>query len=215
MKNPTSQLQQIQKGIDLFFNFSSLTLFSGTLGTLGNVLFDFQITYLIISVFIANGLIVATKIIIQKQLRGLKGSSKLVGLISIGIASGEVIYLGINFGIFNLAIEFIAYLGIGLWIILIPFQTNLKNLASGISNYLNTEIDVGDIIEMEGKKGVIIEFHLTKTVLLTESGEKVSIPNHRFHEDILVIAPRTSKNSSNKESEKIKLETSKQKIFKN
>jgi small-conductance mechanosensitive channel len=168
MKNHTSQLQQIQKDIDLFFNFSPLALFSGTLG---NVLYDFQITYLIISVFIAIGLFVATKIIIQKRLGDLKGSSKLVGLISIGIASGEVIYLGINFGIFNLAIEFIAYLGIGLWIILIPFQTNLKNLASGISNYLNTEIDIGDIIEMDGKKGVIIEFHLTKTVLLTESGE--------------------------------------------
>ncbi|MGD2106614.1 MAG: mechanosensitive ion channel family protein [Nitrosopumilaceae archaeon] len=212
MKSLTSQLHRIQKDIDLFFNFAPFVLFSETLG---NVLYDFQITYLIISVFIAIGLFVATKIIIQKQLGDLKGSSKLVGLISIGIASGEVIYLGINFGIFNLAIEFIAYLGIGLWVILIPFQTNLKNLASGISNYLNTEIDIGDIIEMDGKKGVIIEFHLTKTILLTESGEKVSIPNHRFHEDILVIAPRTSKNLPTKESEKIQLETSKQKIFKN
>ena len=212
MKNLTSQLHKIQKDIELPFNFASLALFSGTLG---NVLYDFQITYLIISVFIAIGLFVATKIIIQKRLGELKGSSKLTGLISVGIASGEIIYLGINFGIFNLAIEFIAYLGIGLWIILIPFQTNLKNLASGISNYLNTEIDIGDIIEMDGKKGVIIEFHLTKTVLLTESGEKISIPNHRFHEDILVIAPRTSKNSSNNESEKIQLEHSKQKIFKN
>lgn len=194
------------------FNFASLALFSGTLG---NVLYDFQITYIIISVFIAIGLFVATKIIIQKRLGELKGSSKLTGLISVGIAGGEIIYLGINFGIFNLAIEFIAYLGIGLWIILIPFQTYLKNLASGISNYLNTEIDIGDIVEIKEKKGVIIEFHLTKTILLTEEGERVSVPNYRFHEDVLVIAPRTSKNSSDKKLEKIQIETNKHKQFKN
>lgn len=212
MKNLIGQLQRIQKDIELLFNFASLALFSGTLG---NVLYDFQITYLIISVFVAIGLFVATKIIIQRRLGELKGSSKLTGLISVGIAGGEIIYLGINFGIFNLAIEFIAYLGIGLWIILIPFQTYLKNLASGISNYLNTEIDIGDIIEMKGKKGVIIEFHLTKTILLTENGEKVSIPNHRFHEDVLVISPRNSKNPKKEISETPQMELQRQEQFKN
>ncbi|MFB5646952.1 MAG: mechanosensitive ion channel domain-containing protein [Candidatus Nitrosomaritimum yanchengensis] len=212
MKNLTGQLQKIQKDIELLFNFASLALFSGTLG---NVLYDFQITYLIISVFVAIGLFVATKIIIQRRLGELKGSSKLTGLISVGIAGGEIIYLGINFGIFNLAIEFIAYLGIGLWIILIPFQTYLKNLASGISNYLNTEIDIGDIIEMKGKKGVIIEFHLTKTILLTENGEKVSIPNHRFNEAVLIISPRNSKNPKKEISETPQMELQRQEQFKN
>lgn len=212
MKNLIGQLQRIQKDIELLFDFASLALFSGSLG---NVLYDFQITYLIISVFVAIGLFVATKIIIQRRLGELKGSSKLTGLISVGIAGGEIIYLGINFGIFNLAIEFIAYLGIGLWIILIPFQTYLKNLASGISNYLNTEIDIGDIIEMKGKKGVIIEFHLTKTILLTENGEKVSIPNHRFHEDVLVISPRNSKNPKKEISETPQMKLQRQEQFKN
>lgn len=213
MKDLIDQLQKTQKGIELFFNFASMALFSGTLS---NVLFDFQITYLIISVFIAIGLFIVTKVIIQKRLGELKGSSKLTGLISVGIAGGEIIYLGINFGMFNLAIEFIAYLGIGLWIILIPFQTYLKNLASGISNYLNTEIDIGDIIELKGKKGVIIEFHLTKTVLLSENGEKISVPNHRFHEDVLVISPRNSKNLEVKKiQESIQQEKINHKHFKN
>ena len=65
MKNLIGQLQRIQKDIELLFNFASLALFAGTLG---NVLYDFQITYLIISVFVAIGLFVATKIIIQRQL---------------------------------------------------------------------------------------------------------------------------------------------------
>ena len=213
MKNLIGQLQKIQKDIELLFNFAPFLLFTGTLG---NVLFDFQITYLIISVVIALGLFIATKVIVQKRLGELKGSSKLTGLISVGIAGGEILYLGINFGIFNLAIEFIAYIGIGLWIILIPFQTYLKNLASGISNYLNTEIDIGDIIEMDGKRGVIIEFHLTKTILLTENGEKVSIPNHRFHEEVLIISPRKSKDSAEtRMQESIHEEKIQHKHFKN
>ncbi|MFB5614428.1 MAG: mechanosensitive ion channel domain-containing protein, partial [Candidatus Nitrosomaritimum yanchengensis] len=87
--------------------------------------------------------------------------------------------------------------------------------ASGISNYLNTEIDIGDIIEIKGKKGVIIEFHLTKTILLTENGEKVSIPNHRFHEDVLVISPRNSKNPKKEISETPQMELQRQEQFKN
>lgn len=179
--------------------FLLLAVFSGTIGTAGTALIDFKITHLLFSLLIAIGLFLFAKIIIQTKLGELKGSSKLLGLVSVGIVGGEIFYTGINFGIFTLAIEFIAYLGIGLWIILIPFQTYLKNMASGISNFMNTEMDIGDIIEIKGKKGVIIEFHLTKTLLLTENGEKIFIPNHRFHEDVMVISPRKSKEIPGKE----------------
>lgn len=169
-----------------------LAVLSGSLGTVGSTLIDFHLTHLVFSLLIAVVLFLFAKIIIQTKLGDLKGSSKLLGLISVGIAAGEIFYIGIKFEIFNLAIEFIAYLGIGLWIILIPFQTYLKNTASGISNYMNTDIDIGDIVEIKGKRGVITEFHLTKTILLSESGEKITIPNHRFHEDIIVISPKKS-----------------------
>ena len=121
-----------------------------------------------------------------------------------GIVGGEIVYLGTTFGIFELAIEIIAYLGIGLWLFLIPFQTYLKNIASGISNYVNTEIDIRDIVEIKVKKGVIIEFHLTKTVLLTEHGQRISVPNHRFSEDVVVIFPNeSSSQNSNKSLKKV------------
>ena len=164
-------------------------------GTIGITFINNQIIFAVSSLFIALGLFAMTKLIINTKLKHLKGSSKLLGLISVGIVGGEIIYLGVAFGIFNMAIELIAYLGIGLWLFLIPFQTYLKNMSSGISNYVNSEIDIGDIVEIKGKKGVIIEFHLTKTILLTESGQRISVPNHRFSEDVVAIYPKTSKDS--------------------
>ena len=154
------------------------------------IIFENPYVYSILSLIIVLGTFAVSKLIIRKKLGNLKGSSKLLGLVSVGIAAGEIIYLGVTFKIFNLAIEIIAYLGIGIWLFLIPFQTSLKNMASGISNYVNSEIDIGDFIEVKGKKGVIIEFHLTKTILLTEDGRRISIPNHRFSEDVVVIYPK-------------------------
>lgn len=172
---------------------SALSDITGSLGSAGITLYDFQISYLIFSILISIGLFFIAKIIIQKKLGDLNGSSKLLGLISVAIGASEIIYIGLNFGMFTLALEFIAYLGIGLWIILIPFQTHLKNMASGISNFMNTEINIGDIVEIEGKRGVIVDFHLTKTFLITDNGETVSIPNHRFHEDVMTIYPKNKK----------------------
>ena len=86
-------------------------------------------------------------------------------------------------------------------------------MASGISNYMNTEIDIGDIIEIKGKKGVIVEFHLTKTILLTESGEKISVPNHRFHEDVMIISPKNSE--SQRKIKQYLIPKTKKDLFKN
>ena len=170
-----------------------LVVVSESLANIGVSFIDNQFGYVVLSIIIAIGVFFIAKLIIQHKLDQLKGSSKFLGLISVAIVGVEIIYLGVNFGIFTLAIEFIAYLGIGLWIILIPFQSYLKNMASGISNYMNTEIDIGDIIEIKGKRGVIVEFHLTKTILVTENGERVSVPNHKFAESVVVILPKTSR----------------------
>lgn len=193
-------------------NNTTHSIFSSVLGAFGNS-FDIQIGYFAFSLLVSVIVFIFAKIIIQTKLSNLKGSSKLLGLVSVGIAGGEIMYLGLNFGMFSLAIEFIAYLGLGLWILLIPFQTYLKNMASGISNYMNTEIDIGDIIEIKGKKGVIVEFHLTKTILLTENGEKISVPNHRFHEDVMIISPKNSE--SQRKIKQYLIPKTKKDLFKN
>ena len=69
-------------------------------------------------------------------------------------------------------------------------QNNLKSVVAGIGIYLNPEIDIGDIIEIEGNKGVIIELHLTKITVLSENGVKFFIPALKIHEEITRIYPR-------------------------
>jgi small-conductance mechanosensitive channel len=185
--------------------FQNTLNFIGILVSTGIALFDYQIAYLVLSVVISVGLFFLAKTIVQKKLGDLKGSSKLLGLILVAIGAGEIFYLGINFGMFTLAVEIIAYLGIGIWIILIPFQSHLKNMASGISNFINTEMNIGDIVEIKGKRGVIVDFHLTKTFLLTEKGERVSIPNYRFHEDVVIIYPKHTKSSNVSDASKTEI----------
>lgn len=200
----------------MFQNSLIFTPITGTLASAGITLFDYQVAYLVLSVIISVGLFFLTKAIIKKKLGDLKGSSKLLGLILVAIGAGEVIYLGINFGMFTLAVEVIAYLGLGLWIILIPFQSHLKNMASGISNFVNTEMDIGDVVEVKGKRGVIIDFHLTKTFLLTDKGERISVPNHRFHEDVVIIYPKDAKLTDVNDMSKAQIQTGIEKTnFKN
>lgn len=200
----------------MFQNSLIFTPITGTLASAGITLFDYQVAYLMLSVIISVGLFFLTKAIIKKKLGDLKGSSKLLGLILVAIGAGEVIYLGINFGMFTLAVEVIAYLGLGLWIILIPFQSHLKNMASGISNFVNTEMDIGDVVEVKGKRGVIIDFHLTKTFLLTDKGERISVPNHRFHEDVVIIYPKDAKLTDVNDMSKAQIQTGIEKTnFKN
>ena len=151
---------------------------------------DSKVFYLLLSVMLSVGLFVGIKLFIRTKLNELQGAQKLLGLSLIVIAIGESIYLGTVFGLFKLAIEFIAYLGIGLWLFLIPFQTSLKNIISGIGNFMNIEMNVGDLVEVKGKRGVIIEMHLSKTVLMTENGERINVPNHRFSEDVTVVLPK-------------------------
>ena len=58
---------------------------------------------------------------------------------------------------------------------------------AGIGIYLNPEIDVGDIVEVDGTKGVILELHLTKITAMTEDGVKFFIPTQKFHEEVIKI----------------------------
>jgi len=62
-----------------------------------------NIIFAIISVFISVGLLLIAKFVIQAKLPDLKGSSKLLGIISWVIITLEAGYLGIDLGWFTVA----------------------------------------------------------------------------------------------------------------
>ncbi|MFB5597904.1 MAG: mechanosensitive ion channel domain-containing protein, partial [Nitrosopumilaceae archaeon] len=96
-------------------------------------------------------------------------------------------YLAINFDLLTIASEIIATIGVAFALIVWSLQNNLKNAVAGVGIYLNPEIDVGDIIEVDGNKGVILELHLTKITAMTEDGVKLFIPTQKIHEEVVRI----------------------------
>ncbi len=147
-----------------------------------------NIIFAIISVFISIGLILIAKFVIQSKLPDLKGSSKLLGIISLVIITLEAGYIGIDLGWFDVATEVIASIGVGFFLVTFAIQNHLKNIVSGIGLYLNKNIIVGDFIEIDGIVAKIIEFHLIKTVAKTSDGKIVYIPNLKFSESVILIS---------------------------
>ena len=148
-----------------------------------------QIDYLIgiLSIFISIAVFFSIKYVIRLRLQKLKGTQKLLGLVGIGIIVTEGIYLGINFELFKIATEIIASVGVAFALVVWSLQNNLKNAVAGIGIYLNPEIDIGDVIEVDGNKGVILELHLTKITAMTDDGVKIFIPTQKIHEEVVKI----------------------------
>jgi small-conductance mechanosensitive channel len=126
-------------------------------------------------------------------LSNLKGTQKLLGLISIIIIGLELTFLGVLFDLFTIAASVIASAGVAFALVSFALQNHLKNMVSGIGLYLNKRIDIGDIVEIDSKKGTIIEFHLMKTVALTNDGKFMNIPNLKFNETVVLISHKDKK----------------------
>ncbi len=143
--------------------------------------------YMAISIGVALGLILITRKIVTYKLSELEGSQKLIGIITIIIAVSEAGYLAINFGLIDFALEIITTIGVGMVFLGIAFQHQLKNIASGIGLFFGKEVNVGDIVKIKDEQGTIIEIHLTKTVAMTDDGERIVIPNQKFAEEVVKI----------------------------
>ena len=149
-----------------------------------------EFLFAVISLVITAVLYFFTRQIINQKLQDLQGSDKLLGLILILITLGEVFYLGIHFGLFDIALELITSIGAAAVVIGIALQNQLKNAISGITIFLNTQINVGDTIEFDYVECKITGLHLTKITAITDEGIRVIIPNHKFSEEMVQIYPK-------------------------
>ena len=143
---------------------------------------------IIVSLGISVGLFLVARTIIKRKMGKMQGTPKLLGIITIAIGFAESAYLGISFGLYEFALEIVTSVGVGIILLGVALQHQLKNIVSGIGLLFNTYIDIGDTIRLGEIKGTIIEIHLTKTIALTEDGEKIHIPNQKFSEDVMIIS---------------------------
>lgn len=152
-----------------------------------------DLTFAAISIIFAVSIFAITKYFVSRKLSNLKGTQKLLGLISVILIGIELTYLGVLFDLFTLASSVIASLGVAFALVTFALQNHLKNIVSGIGLYMNKRIDIGDIVEIDGKKGTIVEFHLMKTIALTDNGEFMNIPNLKFSETVVLISHKDKK----------------------
>ena len=152
-----------------------------------------DLTFAAISIIVAVSIFAIAKYLVSRKLSNLKGTQKLLGLISVILIGVELTYLGVLFDLFTLASSVIASLGVAFALVTFALQNHLKNIVSGIGLYMNKRIDIGDIIEIDDKKGTIVEFHLMRTIALTDNGEFMNIPNLKFNETVILISHKDKK----------------------
>jgi len=145
-----------------------------------------QIIFAVISIVITISIMLIAKYIDRVKFKGLTGSHKIVVVVSMLAIVGELVYLSTSFGLLEYVFEIIASIGVGLVVLGITFQNKLKNAAAGLSIFLGPRVNLGDIIEIDNKVGVIKEIHLTKTIIELNNGNEMWIPNVKFDEEIII-----------------------------
>ncbi len=68
----------------------------------------------------------------------------------------------------------------------LALQGPLSNYGAGISIILSRPFVVGNTITVQGVSGVVEEIRLGITLLITEDGEKLTIPNKKIVDEILI-----------------------------
>ena len=145
-----------------------------------------QIVFAVISIVITITIMLIAKYIDRIKFKGLTGSHKIVVVVSMLAIASELVYLSTSFGLLEYVFEIIASIGVGLVVLGITFQNKLKNAAAGLSIFLGPQVNLGDIIEIDNKVGVIKEIHLTKTIIELNDGNEMWIPNVKFDEEIII-----------------------------
>jgi len=145
-----------------------------------------QIVLVVISIVITVAIISIAKLIDRVMFKKLTGSHKIVVVVCILVIAGELVYLSTSLGLLVYALETIASIGVGLVVLGIAFQNKLKNAAAGLTIYLGPRINLGDLIEIDNKVGIVKEIHLTKTIIELNNGNEMWIPNVQFDEKIVI-----------------------------
>ena len=134
------------------------------------------------------------RLIINHKLKDLHGHQKILGISVILIIFAELAYLGLSYGLFDFALELVASIGVGMVVLGISFQNTLKNWVAGIGIFFNSEVNLGDTIQIKDVKGKIIKIGLSKTIAVTETGSKMFIPNQKFNDEVIILTKNTTNN---------------------
>lgn len=145
---------------------------------------ELVLTYIVLKIIFTIIKRIAAKILIKgkdkariRTIEVIINNSCRYGLWA-GMALSFIYYIGLS----GIVATFLAAAGIGTFIFGLASQDVLRDIISGISILGEERFRIGDFIETAGLKGTVENIKLRSTLLRTESGELVIIPNGRIFE---------------------------------
>lgn len=159
-----------------------------------NIIIEFFLNYsfqiigaiiiFILGWFVANKIALAIKRLCERHNLDVTLTKFIVNTVKFGLIIGVTIIaigkLGITLTPFIAGIG-AASLGAGL-----ALQGTLSNYGAGLSIIIGRPFVVGNTISVEGVSGVVEEIRLAYTILSTEDGEEITIPNRHIIGEVLV-----------------------------
>lgn len=148
--------------------------------------FDPRYIYTLVSLVVLVFLVYFVRGVMRRELKGLKGYGRLVYLVISGISITIVAWISYLWGILQLFLGSLAAagaLGVVLMFGLLPLMTDIMN---GVLIHLDSDINVGVDVEVDGKRGVIKEISLTRTKISNGDGI-IIFPNRRFRETAVIV----------------------------
>jgi len=126
--------------------------------------------------------------VLKRRLRELTGHQLLANFISGILAIAVVFYLLYLWGITQALVEWFAALGVIAAVLLLTMRDVwITNLFAGISLIGDKFIDIGTEVEIQGKRGKIVEMTLTLTRVKTADGNLMIVPNKMLRGEIVVV----------------------------
>jgi len=127
-------------------------------------------------------------VIFKRKLRELAGYQLLANVITGVLLIFFVFYLFTVWGITQALVEWLAALGAIMAVLFFTLKDVwITNLFAGISLIGDKLINVGTDIEIDSKRGKIVEITLILTKVKMADGNIMIVPNKKFRETIVVI----------------------------
>jgi len=127
-------------------------------------------------------------VIFKRKLRELAGYQLLANVITGVLLIFFVFYLFTVWGITQALVEWLAALGAITAVLFFTLKDVwITNLFAGISLIGDKLINVGTDIEIDSKRGKIVEITLILTKVKMADGNIMIVPNKKFRETIVVI----------------------------
>ncbi len=124
----------------------------------------------------------------KRKLRELIGHQLLANALTGIFVIALIIYLLNVWGIIQALVELlVAFSAIAAVVLFAVKDIWISNLLAGVSLIGDKLVKIGTDVEVDGKRGKIVEMTLTLTKVKTADGHLMIVPNKKFREEVVVV----------------------------